>query len=639
MKLQEKIEFRWLVASAIGALLLGGLGTAPLTAAITFGGNTYATGTSTEILNAPFNSPTGTQTVNKYAGYILISVTGTGDAQGTNKNDAFYVYTDAGGNPVTPSHDPNYYQLRYSTAAMSPLQPQFDAYKFIVFDASTNTAVTPPYTPTYQPSHTYSFAVPVPGFAPSNLFFGTSDGIFNDNNGSYVVTITQLVAQPVISKAFSSGKIPAGGTTGLSFTITNADPGNPLTNVSFTDTLPAPMTVTAPVTTPGVCNGGTLSGTGGSISLAGASLPAVSFCTFTFNTVTAPEGSYTNTVTASATGAGASLTSAPATASLIAATSPVLSKVFGEVSIGALGSTSLTFTLTNPDHTLTLHNLSFSDTLPAGLVVSTPNGLTGTCGGGTITATAGSNTVTVSGTMLTPGTNCTFSVNVSSDGTVLGLLTNTTSTVTSTEALPGAAASAVIFIGDPFQVSYAANLNIGESYLGIANTGTNGASLQGPGFGAPSGNICVNVYAFDPAEELISCCSCLITPDQTVNLGVTRDLTAKTLTGVVPTSVTVKLLATLAGPGGTGSTCTNTAATATLATIANGMAAWGTTLHPTPTTGSYATTERAFTGATLSAGELASITGRCAAVIGNGSGFGVCSSCKSGALGASNFPE
>ena len=59
----------------------------------------------------------------------------------------------------------------------------------------------------------------------------------------------------------------------------------------------------------------------------------------------------------------------------------------------------------------------------------------------------------------------------------------------------------------------------------------------------------------------------------------------------------------------------------------------------TPTAGSYATTERTFTGATLSAGELASITGRCAAVIGNGSGFGVCSSCKSGALGGANLAQ
>jgi hypothetical protein len=142
------------------------------------------------------------------------------------------------------------------------------------------------------------------------------------------------------------------------------------------------------------------------------------------------------------------------------------------------------------------------------------------------------------------------------------------------------AAFAQITADAPFQVRYAANLNIGESYIDITNTGANGAPLLGPGFGAASGNICVNVYAFDPGEELISCCSCLITPDQTVNLGVNRDLTVKTLTGVVPTSVTVKLLATLAGSGGAGTSCTNSAATTT--TGVAGLAAWGTTLHATP---------------------------------------------------------
>src|ERR1700683_1441899 len=103
-----------------------------------------------------------------------------------------------------------------------------------------------------------------------------------------------------------------------------------------------------------------------------------------------------------------------------------------------------------------------------------------------------------------------------------------------------------------FQVGYAANLTIGESYINITNTGANGAALLGPGFGTQTGNICVNVYAIAPDEQLISCCSCLITPDQTVNLGVNRDLTSNpeiTSIGGVPvtyTSVTVKLLATLA---------------------------------------------------------------------------------------------
>jgi hypothetical protein len=198
----------------------------------------------------------------------------------------------------------------------------------------------------------------------------------------------------------------------------------------------------------------------------------------------------------------------------------------------------------------------------------------------------------------------------------------------------------------PFQVRYAANLNIGESYIDITNDGANGCALLGPGFGAQSGNICVNAYAFDPSEELISCCSCLITCDSTVNLGAKRDLTSNTLTGESPTSITVKLLATLAGTNGSGTSCTNSAANVALpaTTIVSGMAAWGTTLHLSSgtapfVTGTYVTTETAFTPATLSTPELASLGGRCAAIIGNASGFGICSSCRAGALGASRLPN
>jgi hypothetical protein len=192
----------------------------------------------------------------------------------------------------------------------------------------------------------------------------------------------------------------------------------------------------------------------------------------------------------------------------------------------------------------------------------------------------------------------------------------------------------------PVQVRYAANLNIGESYIDITNTGANGASLYGPGYVVTNpGNICVNVYAFDPSEELISCCSCLVTPDQTVNLGVNRDLVANTLTITYSTSVTVKLLASLAGGDGTGTSCTNTAALVTSATVATGMAAWGTTLHAAPASGTYVITETAFTRSTLSPAELASISGRCAFILGNGGGHGVCESCRVGALGTTKLTQ
>jgi hypothetical protein len=100
----------------------------------------------------------------------------------------------------------------------------------------------------------------------------------------------------------------------------------------------------------------------------------------------------------------------------------------------------------------------------------------------------------------------------------------------------------------------------------------------------------------------------------------------------------VKLLATLAGASGTGASCTNSAALAGstgFPLVPDGMAAWGTTLHATPTVNpvTYATTETRFTPATLSTGELASVTNRCAFIIGNMSGYGICAGCKAGAMG------
>ncbi len=283
----------------------------------------------------------------------------------------------------------------------------------------------------------------------------------------------------------------------------------------------------------------------------------------------------------------------------------------------------------------------FSDTLPAGLVISTPSVVTGTCNGRTITAPAGSNLITVSNATLAPQASCTFSINVSSDHTVLGYITNMTSTVTSNEALPGAAATATIFIGDPFQISYAANLNQGESYINLVNTEHDGRlmSLSGLGFSVTVGNICANVYAFDPGEELIACCSCLITPDETVNLGVNRELTLKTLTGMVPTSVTIKVVSTLAGVNGGGSKYAPTRRQPCRRPLWLTALQGGARPCVKPPTPAFATTEFRFTPGTLSAGELASIGGRCASILGNGSTFGICNSCRAGGLGTSSSQQ
>jgi hypothetical protein len=67
--------------------------------------------------------------------------------------------------------------------------------------------------------------------------------------------------------------------------------------------------------------------------------------------------------------------------------------------------------------------------------------------------------------------------------------------------------------------------------------------------------------------------------------------------------------------------------------LARGLVAYGTTPQPVGT-GAYSAVEHTFVPSTLSVEEYESITGRCASILGNGSGFGVCNSCRSGALGA-----
>ena len=162
----------------------------------------------------------------------------------------------------------------------------------------------------------------------------------------------------------------------------------------------------------------------------------------------------------------------------------------------------------------------------------------------------------------------------------------------------------------PMQVRYAANLAAGDSFVNVTNTGATG------------GNICVNVYTFSPDEQLIACCSCVVTPNGLVSLSARQDLISNTLTPAVPGSIVVKLLAT------TGGAC-NAAAPGALAA---GMAAWGTTIHAAQG-GGYATTETAFTPATPGAAEVARISALCGFIQSNGSTYGICRSCRTGALG------
>ncbi len=180
-----------------------------------------------------------------------------------------------------------------------------------------------------------------------------------------------------------------------------------------------------------------------------------------------------------------------------------------------------------------------------------------------------------------------------------------------------------------FQIKYAGNLQSNDAVFNISNSGgaavfTCDSTTTACSTANPSPNICVNVYTFSPDEQLISCCACNVTPNGLVSLSARQDLISNTLTPAVPASIVVKLLAT------TSSTC-NAASPGQNAV--SGLVAWGTSAHAGPAPGTYSIAETPFVPARLSPSELQRITSLCGFIQSNGSGYGICKSCRSGALG------
>src|SRR5580704_713786 len=172
---------------------------------------------------------------------------------------------------------------------------------------------------------------------------------------------------------------------------------------------------------------------------------------------------------------------------------PVISKSFDPPQILVGGLTNLMFTITNPNPTVALTGVAFTDTFPTGVTGATINSFgfsAGPCG----VPTFGFNdtSLTFSGLTIPAGGTCFFQLNELS-GTVEGIYTNVTSDVTSTNGGTGNAASAPITVGAVFHVRYATNLNIGDSFVNLSNTGVTVAN-------GTSQNLCANVYTFDPAE-------------------------------------------------------------------------------------------------------------------------------------------
>ena len=116
-------------------------------------------------------------------------------------------------------------------------------------------------------------------------------------------------------------------------------------------------------------------------------------------------------------------------------------KGFNPATIGPGSSSQLAFRISNYSGS-DLANVTFSDDLPAGVVIANVPGATSDCGG-TIDAPAGGGTIAFAGGSIPNTTICHLSVNVTS--AVAGVHSNTTSTLTwDGGSWPGASADLTV---------------------------------------------------------------------------------------------------------------------------------------------------------------------------------------------------
>ena len=242
------------------------------------------------------------------------------------------------------------------------------------------------------------------------------------------LAFVEATAAQTLDKALGPTTIADGGTSVLTFTLSNPAGTPAVSNVGFVDSLPSGLRVANPSNVGGTCANAaaaTIATAGtGTIMTTNLQVPAgASTCTVTVN-VTNSAGQ----VNASCAGNPAAFTNSAgnvtvtnvtnginASCMTVLSTTPTLAKSFNPTFIADGGTTTLTFTVTAPAGAPAVSNVGFVDTLPSGLRVANPANVGGTCANAAAAtiATAGTGTITTTNLQVQAGAStCTVTVNV-----------------------------------------------------------------------------------------------------------------------------------------------------------------------------------------------------------------------------------
>src|SRR5260370_666903 len=124
-----------------------------------------------------------------------------------------------------------------------------------------------------------------------------------------------------------------------------------------------------------------------------------------------------------------------ASATLSVAAPPTITKNFLTSAVAVNGTVGVSFDIANPNASVDLTGIQFTDALPAGLVVAAPNGLFNSCGG-VVTATPGSGSISLAGGAVT-AVNATCPIVLNLRSTTPGAKNNTTRPISANQTAPG----------------------------------------------------------------------------------------------------------------------------------------------------------------------------------------------------------
>jgi hypothetical protein len=368
------------------------------------------------------------------------------------------------------------------------------------------------------------------GLAPGNHTITTSyggDGNFNASTGSLTGN-PQVINKPGTTTAVTSSQNSSALSQPVTFTAT------------VTVVAPGAGTATGTVT---FLDGGNSIGTG---TLSGGAAA--------FTTSALAAGNHTITTNyggdGNFNGSTGSLTGNPQ--DVVAP--PSIAKAFNPTIIGVNGTSTLALTITNPaTNAVAETGMAVTDSLPAGLVVATPNGLANTCGG-TATATAGSGSLSLTGGSVPVAASCTVSVNVTSSAT--GNYNNTTGAVSSTNGGTGNTASASLNVQP-------ADLTITKTHTDPFSRGQTGAiytiTVKNSGAGPTLGTVTVVDTLPNVANTFVptaitgtgwSCTLGMLTCTRTDALAPSASYPPITLTVNVPSNIKANVTNTATVSGG-----------------------------------------------------------------------------------------